>query len=76
MDEAAVKQNDTFNNKTIDYAKSAIKKIESGETSKKYGLEGYDYNTKDNAIGWMNYTIGYIEFYRQKKEDERFELFV
>jgi hypothetical protein len=69
LDEAAVKQSDTFNGKTIDYAKSAIKKIESGVTSKKYGLEGYDYDTKDNTLGWMNYTIGYIEYYRQKNKE-------
>lgn len=69
LDEAADKKNDTFNNKAIDYAKLAIKKIDESAKSDKYGAFGYVYNTKENAIGWMNYTIGYIEFYRQKKEE-------
>jgi hypothetical protein len=69
LDEAADKQNDTFNNKTIEHAKTAIQKLEGGAKSEKFGAFAFVYNTRENAIGWMNYTIGYIEYYRQKKEE-------
>ncbi len=69
LDEAAVKQNDTFNSKAISFAKSAIKKIEGGKTSDTYGLFGWEYKTKENALGWMNYTIGYIEYYRLNSKE-------
>lgn len=75
----AVKEppNNTLNNKTIDYAESAIQKIKSGETSKKdWGAYKWIYKNNDyadgksNALGWMNYTIGYIKFFRQGKKEE------
>lgn len=70
LDEAASeRKNDTFNDKAISYAKSAIQKIEGGKTSEKFGAYQYEYKNKDNALGWMNYTIGYIEYYRQNKKD-------
>lgn len=70
LDEAAVKKNNTFNGKTIDYAKSVIQKLESGKTSETFGIKGFEYNSKDNTLGWMNYTIGYIEYYHLNKKDE------
>lgn len=75
LDEAAVKKNDTFNGKAIDYAKSALKKMESGTKSEKFGAYIYEYSSKENAIGWMNYTIGYIEFYRQNKKESGLNYF-
>lgn len=77
----AVKQNDTFNPQAIDYAKRAIQLIEAGKpsVSKSYGAYGYSYKTKEfttetqaknNALGWLNYNIGYIMFYRQKNRKD------
>jgi hypothetical protein len=67
---------DTFNNDTITYAKMAIQQIEANKASKTgdYGVKQYSYNTKqfggkDNALGLMNYNIGYILYYRQGKTD-------
>jgi len=68
---------DKFNGDTIAQAKWVIQQIESGKTSTKYGAFGqYEYTTKDypdgknNTLGWMNYTIGYITYNRMKNQKE------
>ena len=72
---AAVPPVDKFNNDTINMANMAIQQISAGKTSGsgKYGAFGtYEYTTtafpdgKNNALGWMNYTIGYINYYNLK----------
>jgi len=79
FDNAAAKTpNDKYNNDAINYAKMAIQKIEAGKPSAtgNFGAYAYAYKTdkfpdgKNNTLGWMNYTIGYIMFYRmnQKKD--------
>ncbi len=78
---------DTYNNDTIEYAKTAIQKLEANTPSKtkNYGVYGYSYKTdklangqtnpngyadgKSNALGAMNYNIGYILYYRQGKDN-------
>jgi hypothetical protein len=69
--------NDRYNNDAINYAKMVIQKIErENKTSENYGAYAYAYKTKEfpdgrqNTLGWMNYTIGYIMYNRmnQKKE--------
>ncbi len=71
---------DTYNTDTVNFAKSALQKISEGKTSQvidKYpngvwGMYNYVYATakctdgKTNASGWMNYIIGYIQYYRIK----------
>jgi hypothetical protein len=59
--------NNTFNADTLNYAKMAIAKIEAGKPSEKDMYGAYiPYKTKtyadgkNNALGWMNYVIGYI----------------
>ncbi len=72
-DQAAAKPPvDTYNNEAINYARSAIQKIESGtkSTTGDFGVLTYSYKTKDNALGWMNYIIGYVDYYRLGKKDE------
>lgn len=75
----AVKKNNTYNNDAIEYAKKAIQLIESGKTSKEYGALTYVYKTKEfstpeqaknNALGWLNYSIGSIMFFNQDKKKE------
>lgn len=67
---------DTYNNDAINYSKMAIQKIEGGKTSENYGAFGkYQYKTKEypdgknNALGLLNYNVGYIMYYRQGKND-------
>ncbi len=82
----AVANDNTYNNEAIDYAKKSIQLIEKGEKSENYGLGfgkdasgtpvSYVYKTnefpdgKENALGWLNFNIGYIMFYNQKKQKE------
>lgn len=63
---------DTYNNDVINYSKAAIQQIEAGKPSvtKEYGAINYVYKDKDNALGWMNYNIGYIMYYRQNNKKE------
>ena len=68
----AAKKNNKYNDDTITYAKMALQKMASGVTSEKYGVAFKDfppYNTKENAIGWMNYIIGYLEY--NAKDDKK-----
>ncbi len=66
LDQAAAKV-DTYNNDAINYAKTVMQKLAAGKTSENFGAFQYEYKNKDNALGWMNYTIGYITYYRQDK---------
>ncbi len=72
-DQAAAKPPvDTYNNEAISYARSAIQKIESGtkSTTGDFGVLTYSYKNKDNALGWMNYIVGYVDYYRLGKKEE------
>lgn len=67
---------DSYNNDTINYSKQAILQLEADKPSKTgvYGVKQYSYKTdkfggKENALGLMNYNIGYIMYYRQGKND-------
>ncbi|MGI8638970.1 MAG: hypothetical protein ACR2MG_03360 [Pyrinomonadaceae bacterium] len=68
---------DTYNNEAINYAKSAIQKLDANAKSKTgdYGVLTYSYKDKENARGWMNYIIGYIDYYRLGKKDEALSYF-
>lgn len=59
-DESIDKNNFKYNADTLSFARQAIAAMESGKTSKTYGLFGWTYRTKENAIGEMNLSIGYI----------------
>ncbi len=68
LDETWVKQNNTYNAKTSEYAKTALKKIEAGEKSAKFGLYQYEYDSKENTSGWMTFAIGYIDYFRNNNK--------
>lgn len=67
----------TYNADTINYAKSAIQKLEANTASKTgdYGVLNYSFknskfpDTKSNALGAMNYFTGYILYTREGKTD-------
>ena len=64
-----------YNDDTLKYAKMAIEKLNSGKTSNDFGFHTFTYAvrdaekkaiipaSKDNALGWMNYTIGSVTYY-------------
>lgn len=66
--ESAKKKDNTFNNDTIALAKQMIDQINSGKTSSDNTFGPY--KSKDDALGWLNYTIGYIMYNQpnQKKD--------
>jgi hypothetical protein len=47
-----------------------MQKIEGGTVSKQYGAFGYSLGTKENALAWMNYAIGYITYFGQKNKKD------
>lgn len=63
--------NNTYNEQTVKYAKSAISMLEANKESRtgKFGVLGYEYENKANALGWMHYIIGYISYYRDGTDD-------
>lgn len=73
----AYDQKDAHNGEAIQYAKLAIDQMKSGKESKSGLYGGYDFQYKDkefpdgkaNALGWMNYYIGWIMFYRMDQKD-------
>lgn len=65
---------------SMKYAKEAMAMIESGKTSTQWGLFEMTYKTadpaasKDNALGWMNFTVAMI-LRNQKQEKEAADYF-
>jgi len=50
-----------WNEETIKYAKEAIADIEAGKTFAAWGVpKNWVYKGKEDALGWMNYNVGYI----------------
>jgi hypothetical protein len=79
FDQAAAKTPNTrYNNDAINYAKMAIQQLEAGKPSAtgNFGVYAYSYKTKEfpdgknNALGWMNYIIGYIMYTHQNQKKE------
>ena len=64
-----------YNADVINYATSAIQKIEAGKTSKNYGALDYSLANKDNALRVLNYSIGFILSVRQDKKKEALPYF-
>jgi hypothetical protein len=70
-DRAAVDKSDAFNADTLRYAKLSIQQIEAGRNSAtgKFGVY-FPFNTKDDALAWMNYITGWLMYYKlnQRKD--------
>lgn len=72
---AAVDDDDTYNDDTIDYAKKAIELIESGMTTQmRWGV--YEpFKSREDALKWSNYIIGYLYYYRLKEKKKALAYF-
>lgn len=73
LDEVAKNpSNNKYNDDTIKYAKLAIQKIQEGKTSKNggWGVLKISYGNKENALAWMNWTIGYVMYNGQKNKKD------
>ncbi len=60
LDELTYNKNSKWNDDTIYYAKMALADLEGGKKFTTFSVPPFVYKDKDDAIGWMNYTIGYI----------------
>jgi hypothetical protein len=58
--------NDDYDIPTADYAVRALELIESGVSTKLCWGTFNCYKSKDKALAWLNYTIGYISYFRFK----------
>lgn len=74
FDESIKNNNDKYNAETVKYAQEAIRQLEGGAVGKKWGVgnkgNGVIYKSKDDALGWLNMTVGYIKYYRDKNQKD------
>lgn len=69
--DAMTKKNlNTWNDDTLKYAKLSIADLEAGKTFEPLGFGDYSYKSKDDALGWLNYTIGYILSFDKKDKKQ------
>lgn len=64
----AYKGNTKYNDDGLRFARAAIADLESGKTFTTFGVNPYIYKTKEDALGYMNLTIGYITSVSQKNQ--------
>jgi hypothetical protein len=71
----AYEKTNAYNSDTVTYAKKAIELIESGvRTQRSWGI--YEpYETKTKALGWLNYTIAYISYFRLRENKKAIPYF-
>ncbi len=58
-----------WNDDTLRFAKLTIQDLESGKL-KVFGVKPFIYLNKDDAIAWMNYTVGYILTFDKNNKKE------
>ncbi len=71
----AYDKSNTYNSETVYYAKKAIELIEAGvRTQARWGI--YEpYESREKTLGWLNYTIGYISYFRLKENKKAIPYF-
>jgi hypothetical protein len=72
---AKTPRNTKYNDDTLRYAKASLADLQSGKTFDSLGVAPYDYKTKNDAIAWMNYYIGYILAVDKKDKKEAINYF-
>ena len=83
FDETANKKDPKYLDQTLLYAEKAIELLENGNKSvtENYGVLNYSFKTKEfpdgkaNALGYMNYIIGYINYFYLNQKDEAIPYF-
>lgn len=71
----AYDKSNAYNSETIYYAKKAIELIESGVRTKTRWGNFEPYESREKALGWLNYTIGYISYFRFKENKKAIPYF-
>ncbi len=68
-DELIDRQNSKYNDPTMTYAKQALADLDAGKQFKPgFGVAPFVYKSKEDAVAWMNLTIGSIYFVGQKNK--------
>ena len=83
FDETANKKDGKYLNQILLYAEKAIELLENDKKSvtENYGVLTYSYKTKDfpdgkaNALGYMNYIVGYLNYFYLNQKDEAVSYF-
>jgi len=71
LDETAkTPRNTKYNDDTVRYAKMAIADLEANKTFDAFGTKDLGYPNKEDALGWMNWTVGYILLFDKKQPKE------
>jgi hypothetical protein len=71
----AYEKDDAYTVETVSYAMKALDLIEGGtNTSGCWGVFEC-YKSKEKALGWLNYTIGYISYFRLKGDKKAIPYF-
>lgn len=71
LDETAkTPRNTKYNDDTLRYAKMAIADLEANKTFDAFGTKDLGYPNKEDALGWMNWTVGYILLFDKKQHKE------
>ncbi len=71
----AYDKSNAYNSETVYYAKKAIELIEAGvRTQARWGVFE-PYESREKALGWLNYTIGYISYFRLKENKKAIPYF-
>lgn len=71
----AYEKKDAYNIDTVNYAKKAIDLIEGGaNTNASWGFFE-PFNNKEKALAWLNYTVGYISYFRFKENKKAIPYF-
>ena len=77
FDEVAKDPKSSYTADTVNYATSAIQKIEAGQgtPSKTYGGINYELGNKDNALRYLNYIVGFTMSVAQDKKKDALPYF-
>jgi hypothetical protein len=68
-DELIDRQNSKYSDQTLTYAKQSLADLEAGKQFKPgFGIAPFVYKSKEDAVAWMNLTIGSIYFIGQKNK--------
>ncbi len=71
----AYAKNDIDNDDTVEFAQRALELIDSGIQSKKNWGVFEPFETKEKALGWLNYMLGYVSYFRLNKKDKAIDYF-
>ncbi len=71
----ANEKNDFYASETVSWAKRALELIESGTKTKSRWGAFENFNSEEKTLGWLNYIIGYISYFRLKENKKAIPYF-